>query len=39
MAFMVPDDEILKSMYSKILGAHFKFFDGRPFEGLAEKFV
>jgi hypothetical protein len=39
MAFMVPDDHILKYMYMQILGAHLKQFDGKPFHGLAEKFI
>ena len=39
MAFMVPDDNILRYMYNKILDGHLSHFSGKPFHGLGEKFV
>jgi len=38
-AFMVPDDDILFSVYGKIMNGHLKKFDGREFEDLGDRLV
>ena len=36
---MVPDENVLKYVYGKILEGHISKFDGKPFAELAGKFV
>jgi len=36
---MVPDDDILFSVYGKILNGHLSKFDGREFEELGDRLV
>jgi hypothetical protein len=36
---MVPDDKILTNIYTKIIGGHIAKFDGKPYDGLADKLV
>lgn len=36
---MVPDENVLKYVYSKIVNGHLDKFDGKPFRELGDRFV